>query len=79
MSVLSPNSVASDARGLLSLVDDSRTGYPPRGLFCADSSARWPTTPNPIYSYEITARATPFVNLTVAHVPTGAEMDVDIQ
>jgi len=60
------------------LVDDRRAGNSPRALFCADVSAR-PTTPNPIYSHEITARATPFVNLTVTDVPTGAEFEVDVQ
>jgi hypothetical protein len=29
--------------GLFSLVDDSRTGYPPRALFCADDTAQWLT------------------------------------
>src|SRR5215831_9611125 len=51
--------------GLFSLVDDSRTGYPPRALFCADVPTSWWTTP--------------FVNLTVADIPTGAEFDVDVQ
>jgi hypothetical protein len=64
--------------GLFSLVDDRRAGYPPRASFCANGSAR-PTTLNPIYSHEIFARATPFANLTVAHIPTGAEFDVDVQ
>ena len=60
--------------GLFSLIDDSRTGYPPRALFCADGTARWWCTPNPIMT-----GATPFVNCTVAHVPTDDEFDVDIQ
>jgi hypothetical protein len=65
--------------GLFSLVDDSRTGYPPRALFCADGSAQWPTTPNLIYSYEIMTGVTPFGSCTVARIPTGAEVDIDIQ
>src|SRR5262249_858532 len=38
-SVLSPTA-RHPARGLFSLVDDSRTGYPPRALFCADGAAQ---------------------------------------
>jgi hypothetical protein len=64
---------------LFSLVDDSRTGYPPRALLCADGAAQWPTTPNPLYSHEIMTGVTPFRSCTVAHVPTGVEMDIDIQ
>src|SRR5262249_20222549 len=65
--------------GLVSLVDDSRTGYPPRALFCADDPTQWWTTPNSICSHEIFTGVTPFVNLTVADIPNGAEIDVDVQ
>src|SRR5262245_53871504 len=54
---------------VFSLVDDRRTGYSPRALFCADVPTQWWTTPNPICSHEIMAGTTPFVNLTVAHIP----------
>jgi hypothetical protein len=54
-------------------------GYPPRALFCADVSTQMWCTPNPIYSHEIMTGATPFVNCTAVHVPTGAKFDIDIQ
>jgi hypothetical protein len=65
--------------GSFSLVDDSRTSYPSRALFCADVPTQWWTTPNPIYSHEIMTGAISFTSLTVTDVPTGAESDVDVQ
>jgi hypothetical protein len=36
------------AGGLFSLVDDSRTGYPPRALFCADDTVNCTAVCTPI-------------------------------
>jgi hypothetical protein len=35
------------------------------------------TPPNPIYSHEIMRGATPFTNLTVQYVPSGAAFEID--